>query len=594
MNKDRIFSSRSNAAPSVVGKKRTRFNLSQTRRYTCNTGDFVPVLCEEVLPGDTFDIKTAVLTRLQTSLHQTLDNAFLEIAFFYVPNRIIMDDWDKLLGANDDPWARTTVVTTPQIELRGGSGSGANTRPNVKPMSLLNHLMLPAGEYLSYNEFSALTAAQKEEAKVSMLPLRAVFQVWDDWFRSENLDSVIAFSKGNSNVALLNTYTLNGSSFRADQAILKVNRFHDRFSSALPAPQKGAPVTFSLGGTAPVITGDYHSMAGNLVIGDGNIPTTPQLGLTGNQASATSPGYNIVFGVNRTSANDPVYMEEADMEKVVSHSNLVADLTNATAVTVNDLRLAIATQVLSEQEARCGTRLQEVLFSQWNLKAPSLMLDRSEYLGGKRIPLSMLEVVQTSATDGTKLLGNVAGLGKTFDADSGSALKSFMLHGYILGFAWIRTARSYSQGIDRKFFRSDKYSYFNPIFDNIGELPVKGKELFVPTFGSGYAANQWGQVFGYQEAWYEYKEGLNRDTGYMQTGISGSVDEWHYGDKYTSIPLLAHDWLKEGVTNVDRTIAVQSTATYGFQWSIMIDFEMYATRQMAKYSIPNTFGFGSR
>lgn len=584
MNKDRIYSSRSNAAPSVVGKKRTRFNLSCTRRYTCNTGDFVPVYCEEVLPGDTFDIKTAVLTRLQTSLHQTLDNAFLEIAFFYVPNRIVMDDWDKLLGANDDAWARQTVVSTPCLQLHGVGASVAT----VTPMSLLNHLMLPAGNYMDGNTYSQMSSNEQAYAKVTALPLRGVFQVYNDWFRSENLDSIIAFPKDNNDRFLPSGFTFNGTNFFPAASSLKVNRFHDRFSSALPAPQKSAPVTFNLGTAAPIKTAaSVHDM-GNKLQFDG---TNGMIAQTWYDVSV----YSGLSGDNRDVKLHGVGTGSGS-EIDITKSNLYADLTSATALTVNDLRLAIATQVLAEQEARGGTRLQEVLFSQWNLKAPSLMLDRSEYLGGKRIPLSMLEVVQTSETNGTQLLGNVAGLGKTFDADSGSALKSFMLHGYVLGFAWIRTARSYSQGIDRKFFRTDKYSYFNPIFDNIGELPIYAKELLVPTFDSNFNVNAhpFTQVFGYQEAWYEYKEGLNRDTGYMQTGINGSMDQWHYGDYYTQLPLLAFDWLKEGVDNVNRTISVKSSAPYGFQWMIMIDFEVYATRQMAKYSVPNTFGFGSR
>lgn len=597
---DKFANSRSNAAPSVVGKRRSRFDIGGTRRYTCNTGDLVPFYCEEVLPGDTFDIKTVSLTRLETSLHQTLDNSYLEIAFFYVPNRIIMDDWDKLLGANDDPWARTVQISTPQLYLarQGGSGDPAI----VSPQSLLNHLMLPAGSYLSGVQWGSMDSDAKAASSVTALPLRSTFQIYNDWFRDESLDSIISFSKGNTNNYLDTGFTFNGSYFYPINNILKVNRFRDRFSSSLPAPQKGAPVSFSIGSSAPVLAGSSMTSLGNpLKFGFDNVSTSfgdyllqVSPGIGGTDATVTADLQSNKGTYDAVTGNLPITnINAAATAKDITKTNLYVNLANATAITVNDLRLAIAAQVLSEQEARGGTRLTEVLFTQWNIKAPSLMLDRSEYLGGRRIPLQMLEVLQTAPGTNT-VVGQEAGHGKTFDGSSGGFLKSFMFHGYIIGLAFIRTARSYSQGIDRKFFRTDKYSYFNPIFDNIGEVPVYAKELYIPTFSNSYLSTQWRTVFGYQEAWYEYKEGMNRDSGYMQTGINGTLDSWHYGDNYSGLPLLSFGWLKEDAGRVDRTLAVTSTAPTSFQWSIMINTIAYATRQMAKYSIPNSFGFGSK
>ena len=599
--KDKYTNSRFNQAPSIVsGKKRTRFDIGGTRRFTCNTGDFVPFYCQEVLPGDTFDVRTSTLTRLETSIHQTMDNAYLEIAYFYVPNRIIMTDWDKLLGANDDAWARQVEVSTPQLFLHGASNPGI-LPASVKPQSLLNYLYLPAGNFPSKNTYDGLSERDKDALKVTLLPLRATFQIYNDWFRDENLDSIVYFSKGNSDEDLDTSYLYNGNQFLPASFNLSVNRFRDRFSSALPAPQKGAAVTFSVGGLAPLTTGSMYSPA--------NLSSNPfQVGsssLTGIDPQNNTRFRDIVGGGRGTA--DPNYnvsiraytevAEGASDYYPIDKTNIYADLSQATAITVNDLRLAIAAQVLSEQEARGGTRLTEVLFSQWNINAPSLMLDRSEYLGGRRIPIQMLEVLQTSETSQTSVLGEDAGHSKTFEADNGGFLKSFMFHGYVIGIAFLRTARSYSQGIDRQFRRTDKYSYFNPIFDNIGEVPVYSSELyaFAKRTGNLDNYNGVGDVFGYQEAWYEYKEGMNRDSGYMQTGINGSLQSWHYGDLYASTglrPLLSYDWLKEDPTRVDRTIAVSSNAA--FQWSCFIDVEAYATRQMAKYSVPNTFGFGSK
>ena len=585
---DKYVNSRSNAAPSIVsGKKRTRFDVGATRRFTCNTGDFVPFYCQEVLPNDTWDMESASLTRLETSLHQTMDNAYLELAFFYVPNRIVMDDWDKLLGANDDAWARNVEISTPQLKLYGPSASPTSS-VTVSPQSLLNYLMLPSMTTPTYTEWLALDADAQADFEVTLLPLRATFQIYNDWFRDESVDSVVYFSKNNNDFQLGYTFLFNGQNFNPANATLKVNRFRDRFSSALPAPQKGNPVSFGVGGYAPLVVGPTMNPLGGVAMYDAInsnndshvLPTSGHyLELVGTyQGQSDKAGIGVRSYQNVT--NNDVYN--------INKTNLVADLSKATAITVNDLRLAIAAQVLSEQDARGGTRLNEVLFSQWNLKVPSLMIDRSEYLGGKRIPLQMLEVLQTSET-GTTVLGSDAGHSKTFDANSGSVLKSFMFHGYIIGVAFIRTARSYSQGIDRQFYRKGKFTYYNPIFDNIGEVPVKKVELFAN-------ASVAGEVFGYQEAWYEYKEGLNRDSGYMQTGINGTLDTWHYGDKYvdteTGRPLLSPSWMKEDADRVDRTIAVSHDAAY--QWTCFINVEAYATRFMNKYSVPNSFGFGSK
>lgn len=581
---DKFVNSRSNAAPSIVsGKKRTRFDVSGTHRFTCNTGDFVPFYCKEVLPNDTWDMESASLTRLETSLHQTMDNAYLELAFFYVPNRIVMNDWDKLLGANDDAWARTVEVSTPQLLLCDQSAT-----VDVAPQSLLNQLMLPAGSYPEEGDLAALGADALADFSVTQLPLRSTLQIYNDWFRDESVDSIVYFSKGNSDIYLGETFLFNGENFNPASDTLKVNRFRDRYSSALPAPQKGNPITFGIGGLAPVVgAASLHDMGRPIRLRATSAGGTDIVPADAEHYLESVMVYDNSSVASALGARSYQQSVNSDVYKI-SQTNLVADLSAATAVTVNDLRLAIAAQVLSEQEARGGTRLNEVLFSQWNLKVPSLMIDRSEYLGGRRIPLQMLEVLQTSET-GTTVLGSDAGHSKTFDANSGSVLKSFMFHGYIIGVAFIRTARSYSQGIDRQFYRKGKYTYYNPIFDNIGEVPVKKTELLLKT---GVA----GQAFGYQESWYEYKEGLNRDAGFMQTGISGTLDTWHYGDKYVDEdgkrPLLSPSWMKEDADRVDRTIAVSHEAAY--QWTCFINVEAYATRFMNKYSVPNSFGFGSK
>lgn len=545
---DKYSTTRFNYAPTIK-KGRTRFDLSHNVLTTFNTGDLVPVLVEPVYPGETFSLRTASLIRLETSLHQTMDNAYLEFAFFFVPNRIIYDDFEKMLGANDDPWTQSVTYKKPQFLLTGSSSA-----LNVAPQSLLNQLGIPAGNYGS--------GASNPHLSIDGTPLRAVFQCYNDWYRNENLDSIVYFAK-DANDFRSSAFTYNGQPFYPNNNILKVNRFKDLFSTALPGPQRGPDSTLGLDGYLPV----------GIIQPNSTYPVYDYI----NADSSTPPGTNyptfkqVKVGTANGANNEP----------------LVAD-SSAINITVNQLRLAIVSQAVSELKARSGTRYKEILYSTWSVDAPDSVLDRAEFLGGKRIPISMLEVLQTSET-GTTVLGTDAGHSKTLDS-SNSFVRSFIQHGWIIGFAYTRTARSYSQGIDRKLRDKDYYDMYQPLLDNIGEVGIKKSELYAVETSNQTEVDAANSIFGYQEAWYHLKERSNQIRGYFQNGINGTLDSWHYGDGYSSIPYLSADWLKETTTNVDRTIAVQSSVA--FQWTLSVHFELYATRMMDKYSIPNTFGFG--
>ena len=570
-----------NRAP-TISKRRTRFDLSHPVLTTFNTGDLVPVFCEPVYPGETHSLVTSSLTRLETSLHQTMDNAYLEFAFFFVPLKTVYENFDKFLGANDDAWAQTTEYHLPQIKMVGhnisGSGAGAQT---VSVGSMYQQLFAPAGSY-------GHSIAQGETTDTAGLsydatPIFSVFQVYNDWYRDENYDSIIYFDKSGTDIYLNDGFLFNGSYFKPQSDILKVNRFKDLFSTALPAPQKGQEVSFNLSGIAPIIgdSNNYYSFGlqgikftdsdvGSLNAGDKiSNPQTPDDGTLGfeNGQLATGLGFTA--------------------DGAITGSNMVADLSKASSITINQLRLAIAAQAISERDARGGTRLKEKTYAEWGVHVNDLEIDRSEFLGGKRIPVSMMEVLQTSET-GTTVLGTDAGHSKTVDS-SESFVRSFTQYGWILGFMYVRTSRNYSQGIDRKFRNKDIYSLYDPMLDNIGELAIEKSELYALKTSSQANVEASRAVAGYQEAWYHLKERTGRFTGYFQPGIDGSLDSWHYGDNYTDIPTISSDWLKETANNVDRTIAVSSNAS--FQWSANLYFEYYATRTAGKYSIPNTFGF---
>lgn len=593
---DKVSMTRYNKAPRFLGKGRTKFDLSHSILTTGNTGELIPILCEPVVPGSTFSLKTASLTRLETSLHQTMDNAYVEFAYFFVPSRILWSHFDEYQGFNEDAWARTLEYNKPQLLL--GSTFGyydSNSDPEILPGSLLNHLCLPAGLYP--HAASGKTLSDLKPLSIDQLPLRAIFSVWNEYFRDQNLDSIISWSDGDSDISLddvlddtSTTFMLNGSNFLPGKDILKVNRFKDVFSTALPQPQKGDPVgiKLSIDDDAPV--GFYATSDSSIV------------------------NRNRTFAVNSGSYSDGDFIGGMATNLGTPDSGsigpLVADLSGVQAgleFTINDLRIAIALQSIRERDARTGNRLVEKLYGTWHLDVPSLELDRPEFLGGKRIPVNMMEVLQTSET-GTTVLGSDAGHSKTFDSDD-SFIRTFTQWGYVLGFVFVRTSRSYSQGIDRRFFAKDILSEYDPMLDNIGEMPVYKYELngvWDSTAGSvPNNLDNMKRVFGYQEAWYWYKERNNRYSGYFQNGITGTLDSWHYGDNYqatyalpggqtktvSSAAYLSPSWLKEGPENVDRTIAVTQQVEGAFQWLFNIHFDMTNTFEASKYSIPNTFGF---
>lgn len=561
MPNDKTQNTRFNRAPTIY-KGRTKFDLSHSILDDFDTGELVPILCEPVYPGDTFSLKTASLIRLETSLHQTMDNAYLEFAYFFVPSRILWKNFDEYQGYNKDAWARLTEKSKPQINLIADAG----TAMSISTCSLLNHLALPSGVTFPIYEDAEHNV---HSLSIDQLPLRAVFSIYNNYFRRQALESEVYFSNGDDDAYLDDGYLLNGEYFYPYQDNLKVTKFPDMFVSALPGPQRGSGISLNMSGLAPVITGanNIPSFSGHQLKWkeyDGSNIATGKYDITTRSGDST----DLV-------ADD----EQGDVYKSIVPANLWAQ--TSMNFTINELRIAIAMQAKEERDARSGNRLKEKLWAVWHVDAPSLELDMPEFLGGKRIPISMMEVLQTSET-GTTVLGTDAGHSKTMDADD-SFIKSFTQWGYIIGLCWVRTASSYSQGIDRKFFVKSLLDEYDPLFDNIGEMDIYKKELCIQ---NNYS--KMNETFGFQEAWYWLKERTNRFTGHFQPGVTGTLSSWHYGYYFEGLPALSSAFIKQGKSEVERTIAVQGGAK---QWTLNVHFDMSATREMSKYSIPNTFGF---
>lgn len=575
---NRNTQSRFSRAPQV-DIKRSIFDRSFQHKTTGNVGDLIPFFVDEVLPGDTFVVDTAFVARMTTPIKPVMDNAYIDIFYFAVPNRLLWDHWKEFCGENNtSPWADETEYTIPQLTApSGGWQKGTIADYMGIPINVAN-------------------------ISVNALPFRAYALIWNEWFRDQNVQDPCVVSKDDATNAGTNAEaSANPANAELGGMPCKVNKFHDYFTSALPEPQKGDPVEIGIGGVAsvfekgigeaiPVNTAiTSHAMDNDLMLG---IHPTAGQKLQGNEVlrltsdSASTGGYGVL----------PLYAYSVDAEmaghftnpKSISTSNLVVssskiaqnlkvDLSSATAATINDLRLAFATQRLLERDARGGTRYTEVLRAHFGVTSPDARLQRPEYLGGKRVPVNMNQVLQMSASSEDSPQGNTAAYSLTSDVSS-SFTYSTTEHCYILGLACVRTDHSYQQGIERMWSRRRRFDFYYPALANIGETAILNKEIYAQG-GSGD-----NQAFGYQEAWAEYRYKPNRISGAFRSQYDQSLDVWHYGDDYSQLPTLSASWMAETTANVDRTLSVPSTT----EDQMIFDFaiKLKCTRPMPVYSVP--------
>lgn len=537
--------------PTDIDISRSTFDRNCSIKTSFNVGDIIPFYVDEVLPGDTHQIDTSKVVRLQTLITPMMDNLYLDTYYFFVPNRLVWEHWKQFNGENtESAWIPTVEYSIPQITApTGGWNVG----------TIADYMGIPTGI---------------DGISVNAMPFRAYALICNDWFRDQNLCDPLNVPVDDTTVVGVNT-----SDYPTDVALggmpFKAAKYHDYFTSCLPAPQKGPDVQIPVAsaGNLPVVSLNDkvdHSLfesgyTGYFFAGtpsNGN-DYYPSLRYSGGEVSS--------FGGRSGASGD------SDLRPVYDNLWAVSD-GNATAATINQLRLAFQIQKMYEKDARGGTRYIEVLKAHFGVTSPDSRLQRPEYLGGNRIPISVNQVVQQSATaSGTTPQGNVSGMSHTTDVSS-DFTKSFTEHGFIIGLMVARYDHTYQQGIERFWSRKTRFDYYWPVFANIGEQAVLNKEIYA----QGTDADD--EVFGYQEAWADYRYKPSRVSGEMRSSYAQSLDSWHLADDYDSLPQLSPTWIFEDATTVDRVLAVQSSVANQLFADLYV--QNRTTRPMPMYSIP--------
>lgn len=544
--------------PVSLDMKRSKFNRPYKRTTTMIAGKLWPIMCDEVLPGDTYNIDLSSLVRSITPAVPVMDEAFLDVFAFWVPARICTThehDWQKIHGENfNSAWAPANEAT---LQNTGNMVAFDELVP-IRPNSLAANIGgLPIMEATFSND--------SENIQVSVLPFIAYAKIWNEWFRDQNVQAPItdyfSFASGAGNVA----------------SILPTAKFHDYFTSALPAPQKGQTVYLPLLGEAPIVTGEEHLTAANAV---GMKELMVRNSINQNRPVGTA--------FVSSSSGDQGELHSTGSQPTISTnyglvpSNLWADLTAATSASVNQIRQAFAIQRLFERDARSGSRFREMLKAQYGVTIPDNTVQVPEYLGGKRVPLNMQQVIQTSET-GTTPLGSTGAFSNTFDSTK-LCIKSFAEHGFLMVVATIRTTNTYSQGIHKMWTRNRRFDWYYPVFANLGEQAVKKMELFLPNDNQGLEEGYKDIVFGYQEAWAEYRYKPSEVTGYFAPNAGDTIlSSWTYTQFLSAIPTLNSDFIEEGRKKIDNTLVVSDSS---YQFLCDFYFDMKCTRVMPYYSIP--------
>lgn len=536
---------------------RTRFNRDQTILTTFDSGKLIPFYVDEVLPGDTFNVNTSAIIRMTTPKYPVFDDAFIDFYYFYCPNRILWDNFKQFMGeVESTPWMPAKTYKVPEINVKGTKEEGL-----PREESILDYMGVPT--------------KVKTTFKINALPIRAYVKIWNEYFRDENVDNAAVIKTDDADT------DYHDRSATTDQILedavrggrcLPVNKFHDYFTSCMPYAQRGPTIEMPMQGNAPLKLG----------YADGTTNPALEIGKGPELILSTSASQNKVGSLVYTGNANNKKMQFTGVKdgEIGAGGYMFADLSAVTAATINDLRKAVAVQQYYEALARGGSRYREQVQALWNVVISDKTVQVPEYLGGGRYHVNINQIVQTSGQQGNAdtPIGETGAMSVT-PINESSFTKSFEEHGFVIGVCCVRHNHSYQQGLERFWSRKDRLDYYVPQFANLGEQPVKKKEIML----TGNATDE--ETFGYQEAWADYRMKPNRVSGKMRSNATGTLDFWHYADNYSDVPTLSQSWMKEGKEEIARTLIVQDEP----QFFGAIRVANKTTRRMPLYSVPGLY-----
>lgn len=506
---------------------RSRFNRSHAYKTTFDSGYLVPIFLDEVLPGDTFQMDCTLFARVATLISPIMDNLYMDTFWFFVPERLVFDHFQRMCGEQDNPTDSTDFIFPTVKAPKGGFTIG----------SLADYFGLPTGI---------------DNLEVRAEPFRCYNLIYNEWFRDENLQDSVPFTKADSDV--ITNYNL-----------LRRGKRHDYFTSALPWPQKGPGVELPFGGTAAVS-------------GQDNISLTMPSAYFKADSSEDSVNLGQFLGKQLSSRRGETYNwvnSAPNLTLQGSMSGLSVDLTSATSVTINQFREAFQIQRWYERAARGGTRYTEIIRSFFGVTSPDARLQRPEYLGGSSNRIDVNVIPQTSGTTDVSPQANLSAFATGTNGRGNGFTKSFTEHGWIIGLVNVRADLTYQQGINRMWTRSTKFDMYWPTFAFLGEQAVLNKEIYA----QGTADDD--KVFGYQERYAEYRYAPSIITGEFRSTYAQSLDSWHLAQKFDSLPTLNPEFIVDNPP-VDRIIAVQNHP----QFLLDCWFNLNCVRPMPVYGVP--------